>query len=297
MQANADKWDDGDDEPIVPNSDRIEIPPVDRPVAEPKRENQGALPIGALLGGGALLLAAYAAWTNLGLTARIASLEERPTLRIEDMAKLQNQELQALSKRIDEQQKQIASLQATLDKQNGQKGGLESSIEKLNEKHKADVAALMQRQASEIKTLNEELKQLKERSLEKAKKAAEVPAASPPAAKPKPVVRKPVEDRTELPGPIESASEVEQPASSGAADRQASWGINIVSLESEEAAIQEVERLKGLGLNAEILETSANGRAWYRVRVAGFASKDEAQQMQSTLAKEHGITGTWVNNQ
>ena len=297
MQANADKWDDGDDEPIVPNSDRIEIPPVDRPVAEPKREHQGALPIGALLGGGALLLAAYAAWANLGLTARIASLEERPTLRIEDMAKLQNQELQALSKRIDEQQKQIASLQATLDKQNGQKGGLESSIEKLNEKHKADVAALMQRQASEIKTLNEELKQLKERSLEKAKKAAEVPAASPPAAKPKPVVRKPVEDRTELPGPIESASEVEQPASSGAADRQASWGINIVSLESEEAAIQEVERLKGLGLGAEILETSANGRAWYRVRVAGFASKDEAQQMQSTLAKEHGITGTWVNNQ
>lgn len=283
--------------PIVPNSDRVEVPPIDR--SSPGKARQaGGLPLGTILGAAAMLTAAYAIWSGVGVTERIEQLEQRPTPQIEEAA-TQAQKIQALTKRIDELQQKLADQDALIRKQ---KSALEDQIKKQANRHQADMGTLIQGEEAKHKAMLKELGDQLAKSKAAAKSAAVEPPAkeapvAAPSPKPKPVAKKSEEDMTELPGPIESASEVELPASTDRSGRESSWGINIVSLESETAAQQEVARLKEKGIQAEILETSANGRSWYRVRVAGFSSKDEAQEMQSTLAKEHGITGTWVNNQ
>ena len=298
-----------DDEPIIPNSDRIEIPAVEKP-ARTLPGSDGSLPIVPILAGAALLASLYALWAGSDVSQRISQLENAPRSQIEDVNKLQGQETEALTKQLAELETRLAGQEKLIEGLQKQNKSLEAALAKQDDKHKSDMTALMQGEDTKHKAMMQEISEQisniqtsKSNGTAAAKPNAETPAiqvqtATPaPKPKPKPVVRQPAMDKTELPGPIESVAEVESSASSAATGRQPSWGVNVISLESKTAAQQEVARLKEAGIDAEILETSADGRAWYRVRVAGFASKEEAQQMQSTLAKEHGIQGTWVNKQ
>ncbi len=72
------------------------------------------------------------------------------------------------------------------------------------------------------------------------------------------------------------------------------WVINLTSVSSAESARQELARLKQLGVDAESIRTEARGKTWYRIRVGGFDSLQEAETQSRVLADRLGIRDIWV---
>ncbi len=93
----------------------------------------------------------------------------------------------------------------------------------------------------------------------------------------------------ELPGPLESLPASEMHGSGG------DWVVNIASLYSQDAANKELTRLRKIGLDAEVAESVVKGKPIYRIRVAGFTSRAEAQLQKEQLASKHGIKDAWVH--
>jgi cell division septation protein DedD len=288
-------------QPIIPNEDATHIPPAvgTAPASSLVKQNKN-IPLAIILAAVVILVSVYAMWSDSGQSEKVQVLEENPHLQIGETGKLQNQEIEALRQQISELEKKQKLL-------TDQKSSLESQLQKQAGKHKADMAALMQKQLVEIKTIKDEFNgKLADIKAVKPKPTIVVskpePPAQPVAATPitikKPVIRKPEVNKSgDLPGPIESVSDVSATISPSSANRQKSWGVNLMSLGSETAARQEIRRLQAKGIQAESLQVSSGGRNMYRIRVAGFANKQEALDMQALLARKHGLKGTWVNNQ
>lgn len=72
------------------------------------------------------------------------------------------------------------------------------------------------------------------------------------------------------------------------------WVVNLTSLSHAAAANNEVTRLKGLGIRAESIKVMTQGKIWYRIRVPGFASAEEADRQRRILGNRLGIRDTWI---
>ena len=72
------------------------------------------------------------------------------------------------------------------------------------------------------------------------------------------------------------------------------WVLNISSVSDAESARQEVSRLNAMGINAESARAVSNGRVWYRIRIPGFNSHDEAVRARPSIEARLGIRDTWV---
>lgn len=72
------------------------------------------------------------------------------------------------------------------------------------------------------------------------------------------------------------------------------WVLNITSVSDQESAYQEVNRLRSMGINAESSRAVSDGRIWYRIRIPGFNSHDEAVRARPGLESRLGIRDTWV---
>ena len=83
---------------------------------------------------------------------------------------------------------------------------------------------------------------------------------------------------TRLPAPITSSG----------------WAVNLLSVDDKQAATKEKNRFNGLGIPAETASFYINSVLKYRVRVSGFASKEEAAAYKAKLAAEYGIKDAWV---
>ncbi|MCI0668445.1 MAG: SPOR domain-containing protein [Methylococcaceae bacterium] len=75
---------------------------------------------------------------------------------------------------------------------------------------------------------------------------------------------------------------------------QAGWSVNLMSLTEMAIAKKEQEKMRKKGVSAEIQPTKVSGRTWYRVRVGGFKTKQEAQKFAESTKKKLGLAGTWV---
>ena len=73
------------------------------------------------------------------------------------------------------------------------------------------------------------------------------------------------------------------------------WVVNLMSLDSLQAAKKALADFKAKGIAAEIGRYSAKGKTRYRIRVAGFASKQEAETQKKYLARKFHIKAAWVN--
>jgi len=74
-----------------------------------------------------------------------------------------------------------------------------------------------------------------------------------------------------------------------------SWAIIIASVNSRAAANKALTRLKAKGIAADISPITVKGKAWFRIRVSGFASRAEAEIQKTYLAQRHGIKGVWLH--
>jgi len=73
------------------------------------------------------------------------------------------------------------------------------------------------------------------------------------------------------------------------------WVVNLMSLDSLPAAKRALADFKAKGIAADIGRYSAKGKTRYRIRVAGFASKQEAETQKEYLARKYHIKAAWVN--
>ncbi|MDQ6981871.1 MAG: SPOR domain-containing protein [Mariprofundus sp.] len=80
-----------------------------------------------------------------------------------------------------------------------------------------------------------------------------------------------------------------------AAKSYTGWVVNLMSLDSLSAAKKALSNFKAKGITAEIGRYSAKGKTRYRIRVAGFASKQEADTQKEYLTRKHHIKAAWVN--
>jgi len=72
------------------------------------------------------------------------------------------------------------------------------------------------------------------------------------------------------------------------------WVVNLVSVDSKHAAVKALGGYKAQGISAEIFPVRVKGKMWYRLRIAGFANKQEAARQKKYLAAKHGIKNAWV---
>jgi len=77
-------------------------------------------------------------------------------------------------------------------------------------------------------------------------------------------------------------------------NHQGVWVVNLVSLSNAMAANNELKRLKQMGIQAESAKAEIQGKTWYRIRVPGFASAEEANRQRKKLANRLDIHGTWI---
>ena len=73
------------------------------------------------------------------------------------------------------------------------------------------------------------------------------------------------------------------------------WVVNIVSMESQKAAENEVVRLRKNDIHAEFVRIPISGKVWYRIRVSGFKTEQEAISYEKFLKEYHGINAWHVN--
>jgi len=73
------------------------------------------------------------------------------------------------------------------------------------------------------------------------------------------------------------------------------WVIVIASVATRAAANKALKGLKANGVHAEVKPTMVKGKPWFRIRVSGFSSRQEANVKKAYLEKQHGIKGTWIH--
>lgn len=115
----------------------------------------------------------------------------------------------------------------------------------------------------------------------------------------KAIAETPPERIAPRPAPAPSAAKTSPPAVSAvrpvaSAAGQGAWVVNLTSFSSRAAAGRQLERLKRLGVPAEIVAARVRGKLWHRVRVPGFANRTAAERARQELARQLKIGDTWV---
>jgi len=73
------------------------------------------------------------------------------------------------------------------------------------------------------------------------------------------------------------------------------WVVSLISVDTMAAAKKSQADLQAKGISTEISPGNVKGKTWYRVRVPGFANKEEALAQQTYLANKFHINNTWVH--
>ena len=81
--------------------------------------------------------------------------------------------------------------------------------------------------------------------------------------------------------------------------RQGKWYVSLATFRLETEAVAMLKRINQQGVKAEYVSVigSRKGYQWYRVRVAGFASEQAAQDELVVLAKKLGIRNARVGEE
>jgi len=116
--------------------------------------------------------------------------------------------------------------------------------------------------------------------------------AKPPQKKAKPEIKEskaPVKEEP-APKPVEKKAEKAPPAAPAPSVDQAEskengkgWTVQVNAFPEEKSAKSWVDRLKNKGYNAYVTEVNIKGKAWYRVRVGNYSTREEARKVEETL--------------
>ena len=83
------------------------------------------------------------------------------------------------------------------------------------------------------------------------------------------------------------------PASSGAPG-SAGWVINVSSVSDRPTAEREAAGLRAAGYEPVIETAQVQGKLWYRLKIEGAASAEEARALGKRIERQMGIAGVWI---
>jgi len=90
------------------------------------------------------------------------------------------------------------------------------------------------------------------------------------------------------------ASETELLNGAGVLSIDGKWAVNLMSVTIEASVKPIMTALNAAGFAAEIENAIVNNKTWYRLRVSGFKSRDDASAFASMIKGRNGITQIWV---
>jgi len=90
------------------------------------------------------------------------------------------------------------------------------------------------------------------------------------------------------------AQQTETQAGMGVLTTDGRWAVNIMSLQNEQAANRIQKKLNHAGYATQIQEAIINDQSWLRLRVKGFATREDAHSFAQSIDNQYGIQQPWV---
>jgi hypothetical protein len=90
------------------------------------------------------------------------------------------------------------------------------------------------------------------------------------------------------------AAETEIQQGQGILTTTGEWAVNMMSLQNTIAASKLQQILNDAGFAAEIQPVQVGEQNWLRIRIEGFASRQDASSFASTINNQYGIQQPWV---
>jgi cell division septation protein DedD len=175
--------------------------------------------------------------------------------------------IEALQQSVDALQTRLATMQVSGDPRVGQlqaeQAGLTSRIDELAMTLESLAATPAKGNDAQLSELRKRLDALERKATQPAKSAATTTT---------------------------SAKAVSTRAAASSGD----WTVILVSFPTSAQAENERARIQKLGLRADVLKSTVDGKAWYRVRVPGYMTQEAAKTAIPSLQAKAGITGAWV---
>ena len=92
------------------------------------------------------------------------------------------------------------------------------------------------------------------------------------------------------------AKETETRPGRGIVTTDGEWAVNVMSLQNSKAANQLLQKLNNGGYAATVQQTQIAGKTWLRVRIEGFATRQDATGFSSDINYMYGIEQPWVTH-
>ncbi|WP_176959098.1 SPOR domain-containing protein [Mariprofundus sp. KV] len=76
--------------------------------------------------------------------------------------------------------------------------------------------------------------------------------------------------------------------------RKIFWAVNLTSVSTLASAEKIQHELQGRGVVSELKQATIGGKSYYRIRIGGFASKEEAEQARAPYMEEKEFSSAWL---
>jgi len=90
------------------------------------------------------------------------------------------------------------------------------------------------------------------------------------------------------------AQETELQSGEGIINADGRWAVNMMSLQNADAAEALKQKLNNAGYGATLEQAVVNDQTWLRVRIQGFASKQDAASFANSINNQYGIHKPWL---
>ncbi len=90
------------------------------------------------------------------------------------------------------------------------------------------------------------------------------------------------------------AAETEPQQGRGIVTADGEWAVNMMSLQNASAANLLKRKLNTAGYAAEVQTIQVAGKSWLRVRIEGFATRQDGNSFASKINYQFGIEQPWV---
>ena len=72
------------------------------------------------------------------------------------------------------------------------------------------------------------------------------------------------------------------------------WIVNLISVKQKSQAVSKAEEFNKKGVSTDVVPVKVNDEDWFRLRVNGFKSKDEADLSVDSIKKKLDLSDVWV---
>lgn len=90
------------------------------------------------------------------------------------------------------------------------------------------------------------------------------------------------------------AEETETHAGQGVLTIDGRWAVNVMSLQNYNAAGNLQQQLNNAGYATQVQKTVLNGQNWRRLRIEGFATREDAKNFATVINNQFGIQQPWI---